>query len=157
MSKKRQLRVFSKLAFLFIPFFVNAQLANDESQILKHGALIRQAFSKGDVETIKNLHHPEVQKALSYTDLKTGRNEVIKVIVDTLENYHLEFVINDVESILIAGDMAIEQTKFSIEGTPKSGGDSFVFSGRTMVTYIRYAKSPTGWATIREIIQPASN
>ena len=59
--------------------------------------------------------------------------------------------------MLIQKDLVIEQTKFSIKGTPKEGGESFIFSGRTMVTYVRYADSPTGWATIREIIQPGTD
>ncbi|MEM8902042.1 MAG: hypothetical protein AAGC85_28300 [Bacteroidota bacterium] len=61
---------------------------------------------------------------------------------------------NEVESIYLKGEVAIEQSRFAIQGTPKEGGDPFIFKGRTMVTYIRYEKSPTGWATIREIIQP---
>lgn len=127
-----------------------------KQEILSNGTAIRKAFSEGDVEKIRLLHHPDVIKALGYNDLKTGRDEVIDGIKGTLENYHLEFIENDVESILIQGNIAIEQTKFSIKGTPKNGGDSFIFKGRTMVTYIRYGDSPTGWATIREIIQPAT-
>lgn len=126
-------------------------------EILKTGELIRQAFSKGDIETIKTFHHPEVIKALGYKNLLIGRDAVIDGLRGTLEGYNLEFVQNNVESILIQGDIAIEQTLFSIKGTPRKAGEPFVFSGRTMVTYIKYKKSPTGWATIREIIQPATN
>lgn len=132
---------------------------NDEAirkEILDHGQIIRDAFSQEDLDKIKALHHPEVIKALGYTDIKMNREEVIQGIEGTLANYTLEFIENEVESILIQDDIAIEQTKFSIKGTPKKGGESFIFKGRTMVTYIRYANSPTGWATIREIIQPAS-
>lgn len=125
-------------------------------QILDNGQAIRDAFAKGDIEKIRALHHPEVKKALGYNDIKNGRNEVIKGIEETLKLYSLEFIKNDVESILIKGDIIIEQTKFSIKGTPKNGGEPFIFSGRTMVTYVRYPESPTGWATIREIIQPAT-
>ncbi|MEO8253314.1 MAG: nuclear transport factor 2 family protein [Flavobacterium sp.] len=126
-------------------------------EILKTGELIREAFSKGDIETIKTFHHPEVIKAVGYKNLLIGRDAVIDGLRGTLEGYNLEFVQNNVESILIQGDIAIEQTLFSIKGTPRKGGEPFVFSGRTMVTYIKYKKSPTGWATIREIIQPATN
>lgn len=128
-----------------------------KSEILKTGELIRAAFSKGDIETIKSFHHPEVIKALGYKNLQTGRDAVIDGLRGTLEGYTLDFVENKVESILIQGDIAIEQTLFSIKGTPKKGGEGFIFSGRTMVTYIKYKKSPTGWATIREIIQQATN
>jgi ketosteroid isomerase-like protein len=128
-----------------------------KSEILKTGELIRAAFSKGDIETIKSFHHPDVIKALGYKNLQTGRDAVIDGLRGTLEGYTLDFVENKVESILIQGDIAIEQTLFSIKGTPKKGGEPFTFSGRTMVTYIKYKKSPTGWATIREIIQQATN
>jgi len=136
--------------------FIRFQTATIENQILHHGEVIRKAFSEGDIETIEALHHPAVVKALGYTDIKTGRDEVIVGIAGTLENYNLEFIANEVESILIDGNIAIEQTKFAIKGTPKKGGDSFIFKGRTMVTYLKYKESPTGWATIREIIQVAT-
>jgi hypothetical protein len=32
-----------------------------------------------------------------------------------------------------------------------------MFKGRAMVVSVRYKKSPTGWASIREMIQPASD
>jgi hypothetical protein len=70
---------------------------------------------------------------------------------------NLEFVENQVESLLIEGNTAVEQTLFAIKGTPKAGEESFLFKGRTMVVYIRYEKSPTGWASIREMIQPATD
>ena len=128
-----------------------------KSVILKTGELIRAAFSKGDIEAIKSFHHPDVIKALGYKNLQTGRDAVIDGLRGTLEGYTLDFVENKVESILIQDNIAIEQTLFSIKGTPKKSGDPFIFSGRTMVTYIKYKKSPTGWATIREIIQQATN
>ncbi len=131
--------------------------AKTRQEILNHGEVIRKAFAEGDLAKIKSVHHLNVIKALGYNDIQTGREAVINGVKGTLENYYLEFVENDVESILIQGDIAIEQTKFSIKGTPKQGGDSFIFKGRTMVTYVRSNESPTGWATIREIIQPATD
>ncbi|MEO1436626.1 MAG: nuclear transport factor 2 family protein [Bacteroidota bacterium] len=128
-----------------------------KQEILDHGQTIRDAFKAGDLETIIATHHPEVIKALDYTDLKNGRDEVIEGIQGTLENFILEFIKNEVEHIFIQDDVAIEQTQFTIRGTAKNGiGQPFLFSGRTMVTYIRSDESPTGWATIREIIQPAT-
>ncbi|MEM9391095.1 MAG: nuclear transport factor 2 family protein [Bacteroidota bacterium] len=127
-----------------------------KNEVLHHGKVIREAFGNEDIDKIKALHHPNVIKALGYHDLKTGRDEVMAGLKGTLDSFTLEFIENDVESILIQDNMAIEQTKFSIKGTPKNGGESWVFSGRTVVTYIRYDDSPTGWATIREVIQPAT-
>ena len=140
-----------------LPLAVHPQNETRKKEILKNGETIRKAFSDGDIEKIRSLHHPDVIKALGYNDLKIGRDEVISGLEETLRNFDLEFLTNDVESILVKDNIAIEQTKFSIKGTPKTGDEPFIFKGRTMVIYIRYDKSPTGWATIREIIQPATN
>ncbi len=147
------------IAFCCIAFSCQKKVDNEivKQQILDNGLAIRNAFSEGDIDKIKALHHPDVIKALGYEDIKNGREEVVKGIQETLKSFSLEFIKNDVESILVENNIAIEQSKFSIRGTPKNGGDSFIFSGRTMVTYIRYQDSPTGWATIREIIQPAND
>lgn len=125
-------------------------------EILDHGAMIRAAFADGNVDLIRQLHHPQVEKALNYGDSQIGRKVVVEGIESTLAAYHLKFIENDVESILVQGDLAIEQTLFTIQGSPKAGGDSFLFKGRTLVTYVRSEESPSGWATIREIIQPAN-
>lgn len=143
------------LSLIFLSSIIShSQHDYTKQGILQHGRLIREAFSKNDIKRIRELHHPEVVKALVYNNIQTGRNEVIKGLEDTLKNYTLEFTKNEVENILIEGNIAIEQTKFSIKGIPKNQeNQSFIFSGRTMVTYIKYKDSPTGWATIREIIQ----
>ena len=125
----------------------------DKEAILYHGELIRKAFAENDIETITALHHPEVVKALGYNDVKTGRADVIKALEGTLKNFKLEFIENTVESIFINGDTAVEQTKFIIKGTPKTEGEPFLFKGRTQVTYIKDKNSPSGWVTVREIIQ----
>ena len=134
----------------------NAQIKPAEQEILDHGEAIREAFKNGDINKIRSLHHPEVTKALAFDDIKNGRDEVMDGLIGVLGAYDLEFIENNVESLLIRDDIAIEQTQFAIQGTPKKDGDPFLFRGRTMVTYIRYEQSPTGWATIREIIQPAT-
>ena len=86
-----------------------------------------------------------------------GRDAVAEDFRRTLQEFKLEFEENRVESLLIQGDTAIEQTVFAIKSTPKSGGESYLFRGRTQVVYVRYKNSPAGWASIREIIQPASD
>ena len=142
---------------LFVSTQAHTQDRKVEREILKHGEAVREAFSEGNIEKITSLHHPEVVKALGYNNLLNGRDTVINDLTKTLENFDLTFIENDVENILIKQDVAIEQTRFSIRGTPKSDGEPFIFKGRTMVTYVRYDESPTGWATIREIIQPATD
>lgn len=116
---------------------------------------IRAAFARGDVAGIMAYHHPDVVKALAFDRRLTGATEVARDLTGTLAQFRLEFVENHVEDLLILGDTAIEQTRFVIRGTPLAGGESFTFRGRAQITYIRYRQSPSGWATIREIIQPA--
>jgi len=145
------------LIILLLIVNCNAQSNNEKAQIIVHGESIREAFTAGNIEGIKKLHHPDVIKALGYNNIKVSREEVIEDIRNTLQNYKLEFIENEVEHILIQGDIAIEQSIFSIKGIPLTQGEPFVFSGRTMVTYIKYDQSPTGWATIREIIQVATH
>lgn len=102
-------------------------------------------------------HRPDVRKALSFKNVEVGGNAVAAGLQDSLRRFHVEFVENNVENLLIAGDTAIEQTVFAIKATPLAGGQPSIFRGRTMVVYVRYKDSPTGWASIRELIQPASN
>lgn len=123
-------------------------------EVLEHGRQIREAFSENNLSKIRQLHHPEVTKALGYDNMQKDREAVMEGLRGTLQAFQLDFVENEVESILIQGDVAIEQTRFVIKGTPRAEGAPFIFQGRTMVTYVRHAASPSGWATIREIIQP---
>jgi ketosteroid isomerase-like protein len=137
----------------------NAQTTRDPDRVAleKTSERIRAAFSVSDVEAIMKYHHPQVNKALSFQKVLLGREAVAADLKSTLRQFRLEFVKNEVESLLIDKDTAVEQTLFTIRGTPLQGGKSFLFRGRAMVVYIRYPESPTGWASIREIIQPATN
>jgi ketosteroid isomerase-like protein len=128
----------------------------DRDALERTGQAIRAAFSRGDVDGILAYHHPEVIKALSWSNYLVGREAVRADLIRTLQRFHLDFEDNQVESTLFQGDTAVEQTVFAIKGTPKGEGDPFQFKGRTLVVYVRSATSPTGWASIRETIQPAS-
>jgi hypothetical protein len=101
-------------------------------------------------------HHPEVVKSLSYGNYLIGSEAVQKDIAATLQRFNLEWKENHVRSVFIRGDTAVELTDFVIQGTPKKQGEPFLFRGRAMIVYVRYKNSPTGWASIREIIQPAT-
>jgi ketosteroid isomerase-like protein len=117
---------------------------------------IRSAFSRGDIPAILSYHHPDVVKALSYSKVIVGREALRADLTDTLQQVTLQWTENKVESLLINGDTAVEQTTFTIRGTPKNGGKEFIFKGRAQIIYVRYKDSPTGWASIRELVQPAS-
>lgn len=117
---------------------------------------IRAAFARGDVKAIISYHHPDVVKALGYKNFLNGRDAVEADLKATLQNFTLDFKENKVESLLINGSTATEIAVFTIEGKPTNGGKPFLFKGRAMIVYIRYKFSPTGWASIREVIQPAT-
>jgi len=128
-----------------------------ERDSLKNTSIaIRAAFTRGDVNSILLYHHPDVTKALDYHTYQQGINSLVPGLRGTLDSFHLEFVDNNTESLFINGQTAVEQTLFTIKGTPKEKGEPFVFKGRSMIVYVKYKGSPTGWATIREIIQPAT-
>jgi len=119
------------------------------------GDAIRAAFARGDVPAILEYHHPDVIKALSYQKYLKGIDALRLDLLTTLQSVNLEFTDNRVENTLFEGK-TVEESLFTIKITPKIGGASSVFKGRSMVVYVRYAPSPTGWASIREVVQPAS-
>lgn len=128
----------------------------DQEALQRTDDAILAAFARGDLDGIMAYHHPQVAKALTYDKYLVGRDAVGEDLAKSLSLFRLEFVEHKVESLMIHGDAAVEQTTFTIKGTPKAGGATFLFKGRAMVVYVRYEKSPSGWASIREIIQPAT-
>lgn len=129
--------------------------ANDRSSLTKTSEEIHKGFLDGDVDKIMLFHHPQVIKAFAYDKYVVGAEAVRTGLVETLKSYRLEFVENKVENTFFQGKTAVESYLFVIKGTPKNGGDPFLFKGRSVVTYVRYKNSPTGWASIREVIQPS--
>jgi ketosteroid isomerase-like protein len=161
----RVIRIVAVLLFLAgLPWMVQAESRKvrdvvrdvDREALRKTSEAIRAAFFRGDADEVLRYHHPEVKKALSFQNVLIGREAVAADLRRTLQHFHLEWVENNVESLLVEGDTAVEQTQFAIKGTPLQGGEPFLFKGRAMVVYVRYKGSPTGWASIREIIQPAT-
>jgi ketosteroid isomerase-like protein len=136
---------------------INSYVGTDQDRaaLQKTGEAIRAAFARGDIETIMAYHHPDVIKTLSYDKYLLGRDAVKADLLGTLQTFNLSFEQSRVENTFFQGDTAVEQSVFTIKGTPKNGGTPFLFKGRSLVVYVRYKKSPTGWASIRELIQPA--
>jgi ketosteroid isomerase-like protein len=126
----------------------------DRSALAATDHAILEAFARGDVEAVMAYHHPDVVKGLSSDRLLRGREAVKADLAETMRTVHLEFKQNQVESTVFLGQSAVEITTFTIQGTPKNGGAVFLIKGRAMVVYVRSATSPTGWASIRELIQP---
>ncbi|NGZ84772.1 hypothetical protein [Duganella aceris] len=54
--------------------------------------------------------------------------------------------------------LTVMVAKFSVSGRPKrAAGQPFLFSGRSMIVYVRDARSPSGWVTYREMIVPEAS
>ena len=161
MNIKNYLRTLSGIFILFLSFPAHSQTAEnfggskaDRDSLINTGNAIRAAFLKGDADKILLYHHPEVIKTLNYNTIQKGIVAVKSGLKGTLDSFTLEFTENKIESLLINNGTAVEQTLFTIKGTPKAGGAPFIFKGRSMIVYVKYKGSPTGWATIREMIQP---
>jgi ketosteroid isomerase-like protein len=128
----------------------------DEAALDKTDSALRAAFSSGDIEAIRRFHHPDVVKSLSPGTFLVGRDAVVHAIATSLKEASLEFTESRTESSLVMGDSAVRIFHFTIRATPRSGDPASSFTGRSMVVYIRSKESPTGWATIRELVQPAN-
>jgi ketosteroid isomerase-like protein len=127
--------------------------SGDTEALYATGFGIRGAYAKGDTAAILRYHHPEVIKALSFTTILKGRKAVAEDLARNAELFHLEFTEHKVESLLIQKETAVETSVFTLKGTPKGEGESFIFRGRSQVVYVRHKHSPSGWACIREIVQ----
>jgi ketosteroid isomerase-like protein len=150
-------QVLTFLAFLFVASnMAHATEDQDRIALQQTSIAIREAFANGDVGAVMKYHHPDVRKALAYHNVLIGRDAVASDLRTTLHRVRLQFTENRVESLLVEGDTAVEQTLFVIQVTPLGGGSPTLFKGRSMIVYVRDKRSPTGWASIREMIQPAT-
>jgi len=127
----------------------------DRESLKKTTAAIRDAFARGDIETILALHHPEVVKYFGGKNVMAGREMMRKQLTGWLNANKVEFLENTVESTVFNGETAIETSIFEIRDVPKNGGPASVGRGRSMVVYIKYPQSPTGWVSLREMTQEA--
>lgn len=153
-----------KRLLYFIVFFMATQVAaaqlqptspGDRAALARTTKSIRDAFARGDVATIVKLHHPDVVKYFGGKNVVTGREELRKGLIATFRNVRMEFAGNTVESTVFNGNTAIETSIFTFRVIPKDGGKATLSKGRSMVVYVKYKGSPTGWASIREMAQAA--
>jgi ketosteroid isomerase-like protein len=137
-----------------LAFAQNSGTPADRAALMRTGDAIRAGFAASDVDTILKYHHPNVEKWLSPTSHTVGRNALRAELAETFKTVQMMFAENQVESTLFIGDTAIEVSTFAIRVTPKAGGEPSMAKGRAMVVYLRSAQSPTGWLSLRELIQP---
>ena len=128
----------------------------DREALKKTSIGITSAFAAEDIPAILSYHHPEVVKALAYNKFINGRKELEADLKNTLQYARLVWKENKLESLMFYGDSAVEMAAFTIEGTPKDGSKPFIVKGRAMIVYVRSDKSPSGWASIREVVQSAT-
>ena len=133
-----------------------AGLNNDRGTVEKTNDAIQAAFAHGDVATIMTYLHPDVViKAFTSDSYISGTDEVQAYLTRSFKIFNLEIVDNHVESTTIENGTAVEKTLFTIKGTPKNGGDPFMFKVQSMNVYVKYKNSPTGWASVRQVVLPA--
>ncbi len=150
---------FSLISFIFLSCSTTKNFigTNNDRKALEQTSIgIRTAFANGDVPTILSYHDINIRKALGYTHIINGKGELEKDLKNTFLNVKLKWLKNDVESLIFQGNTAIEITVFNIEITPNDGDKPFISKGRAMIVYVRNSQAPQGWASIREVIQPAT-
>src|SRR4051812_47718093 len=104
-----------------------ADEARDMAAVRQTGDAIRAAFARSDVKTVIAYHHPDVVKALSPGPLLVNKAAVEANLRGTLESFTLEFTRNEVESLLVHSDVAVEISQFAIHDTPRKGDEPFDF------------------------------
>jgi ketosteroid isomerase-like protein len=151
--------IFQLLSILFISTSAYTQDVTDSivlrQSLDKATAAIRNAFENGDAVLVAKLHSLNVIKYFGGNNVIVGREAVEKGAKEWFQNSKVEFIENTVENTDFVGKIAIQTVIFSIKTTPKNGGKSSVGRGRSMVIYIQDKSSPTGWLTLREIVQEA--
>ncbi len=125
----------------------------DQESFSKTRDALHEGFAKGDVEAVLDLHHPDVAKYFGGKNIINGREELKKQLTDLFNYAKTEFIQNEIESTIFNGDAAVETSIFGMRLTPKNGDSARVIRGRSMVVYVRYKDSPTGWASLREMVQ----
>ena len=126
----------------------------DQESFEKTKALILEGFAKGDVKGVLALHHPDVVKYFGGKNIVVGLEGLKKQLTDMFSYAKTEFIENNIESTVFNGDAVVETSIFAMRLIPKNGDSAHVFRGRSMVVYVRYKDSPTGWASLREMTQP---
>jgi ketosteroid isomerase-like protein len=125
----------------------------DRETFNKTKELIQEGFSKGDVKAVLALHHPDVVKYFGGKNIVNGHEGLKKQLTDLFSYAKTEFIENNIESTVFNGDAVIETSIYAMKMTPKNGDSTRIFRGRSMVVYVRYKDSPTGWASLREMTQ----
>jgi hypothetical protein len=113
----------------------------DDVTLEKTSEAIRAAFARGDVASAMEYHHPEVVKALTFHKCLKGRDAVAADLRATLQEFALEFVENQVESLLPRATLRLNKPCLRLgvlqkeEAPPfcsKAGRWSFIYATKTV-------------------------
>ncbi|MEM7700614.1 MAG: DUF4440 domain-containing protein [Pseudomonadota bacterium] len=136
---------------------VPGQQSPELARINATNAAVREAFAKGDVETIALYHHKNVTKSLGPGQYYEGREALKQQLTDAFASVSLDFGDKGEElreSLTVCGNTAVSIARFEIAWTPKDGSPGGVARGRTMIVQVRSNEAPHGWVTLTEVIQP---
>ncbi len=127
----------------------------DEAAIMATDTAVREAFARGDIDTIALYHHPEVVKSLAPERFFAGEKALREDLANTFSTVDLDFGQNDREMLKICGDTALSIVRFSIDYSAKDGSFNGTAYGRAMIVMVRSDRAPHGWVTLSEVVQPA--
>lgn len=135
-----------------------SDVEDDLALLMETNRKVREAFKRQDIASILQYHHPRVEKVISWNDTQLGHAGMEKALSKLFSEYNVTFLpVQDKANIEIFGDSAAMIRTFKLKGTPKTTGlNPFVFEGKTLIMYVRYPESPTGWVTAREMLMSAS-
>jgi ketosteroid isomerase-like protein len=130
-------------------------IEDDQQAIEETRERVFTAYKAGDLDTMMVHFHPDVIQIPSYDKALIGKERVRANYAAALEMFDI-VISDDLENMYIDGDVATTHGLYTVTLTPKAGGEPMQRSGRYMVIMKRWAGSPTGWSTFRELVQPAA-
>lgn len=154
------LRLATIAALIVVSLWTGLAIASpidDRQAIVDTNTKIREGFAKQDIEQIISMHHVDVIKVFAWDNTQNGHQQMRQGLADLFDTHVLSFdgTAEEMVDLQIVNDTAIMIADFSIQGRPRTEGQSpFTFSGRTMIVYVREDESPTGWVTFREMLVP---
>ncbi|MEM7568480.1 MAG: DUF4440 domain-containing protein [Pseudomonadota bacterium] len=129
-------------------------LSDDVAAIEETRRRVFSAYKAGDLATMMAYFHPDVIQIPAFDKVLDGKAAVEANYAAALAHFQITMT-DALENLSISADMASTHGTYDIVLTPKAGGAAMQRSGRYMVIMKRWAESPTGWSTFRELVQPA--
>lgn len=112
------------------------------------------AYRAGQLDVMMQHFHPAVIQIPAYDKVLIGKEAVRANYAAALSLFKID-ITDDLENMDVAGDMATTHGLYKVSLIPKAGGQGLERTGRYMVIMRRWAESPTGWSTFRELVQPS--